>query len=132
MHPWESGLDNSPAWDEPLAAVELPAEGVEPYERRTGGTSTPAERPTTPPTTASCTSRAPTATPATPTTGRSAFLVEDPLFNAIWLWSTHALVEIAELIGEDPEPHRESAARIHAGLHARLWDGERFLAARPA
>ena len=23
------------------------------------------------------------------------FLVEDPLFNAIWLWSTHALAEIA-------------------------------------
>ena len=59
--------------------------------------------------------------------GRSAFLVEDPLFNAIWLWSTHALVEIAELIGEDPGPHREAAARIHDGLHARLWDGERFL-----
>ena len=34
VHPWESGLDDSPAWDAPLAAVELPAEGVEPYERR--------------------------------------------------------------------------------------------------
>ena len=24
VHPWESGLDNSPAWDAPLAAVALP------------------------------------------------------------------------------------------------------------
>jgi hypothetical protein len=23
-HPWESGLDNSPAWDRPLAALQLP------------------------------------------------------------------------------------------------------------
>ena len=61
--------------------------------------------------------------------GRSAFLVEDPLFNAIWLWSTHALVEIAELIGEDPGPHRESAARIHDGA-ARAALGRRALPRR--
>ena len=59
--------------------------------------------------------------------GSSQFLIEDPLFNAIWLWSTHALAEIAELIGEDPAPHRAAAARIHDGLMRRLWDGERFL-----
>ena len=62
--------------------------------------------------------------------GRSPFLVEDPLFNAIWLWSTHALAEIAELIGEDAGPYREAAARIHDGLMSRLWDAGRgrFLA----
>ena len=38
-----------------------------------------------------------------------AFLVEDPLFNAIWLWSTHALAEIAELLGEDAGRWREAA-----------------------
>jgi glycogen debranching enzyme len=59
--------------------------------------------------------------------GSSQFLVEDPLFNAIWLWSTHALAEIAELIGEDPAPHRAAASRIHSGLMGRLWDGARFL-----
>ena len=80
-----------------------------PTSAATAATSTPASGPTTPPMTASCTSRARTATPATRTTGAAQFLVEDPLFNAIWLWSTHALVEIAELIGEDPAPHREAA-----------------------
>ena len=58
--------------------------------------------------------------------GESAFLVEDPLFNSIWLWSTHALAEIAQRIGEDAGPFREAAAGIHAALLARLWDGERF------
>jgi glycogen debranching enzyme len=32
LHPWESGWDNSPAWDEALAAV--PLEGLEPFERK--------------------------------------------------------------------------------------------------
>ncbi|WP_374765202.1 MGH1-like glycoside hydrolase domain-containing protein [Yunchengibacter salinarum] len=31
VHPWETGRDNSPDWDEPLAAV--PVEGLPPYER---------------------------------------------------------------------------------------------------
>ena len=58
--------------------------------------------------------------------GESAFLVEDPLFNSIWLWSTHALAEIAQRIGEDAGPFREAAAGIHAAMLSRLWDGERF------
>ncbi|MCJ9430472.1 MGH1-like glycoside hydrolase domain-containing protein [Kordiimonas marina] len=32
VHPWESGRDNSPEWDEPAAAVDI--SGVEPYVRR--------------------------------------------------------------------------------------------------
>ncbi|MFP5489662.1 MAG: MGH1-like glycoside hydrolase domain-containing protein [Acidimicrobiia bacterium] len=32
IHPWESGRDNSPAWDVGLADVDV--SGVEPYERR--------------------------------------------------------------------------------------------------
>ena len=33
IHPWETGMDNSPAFDEALAAVEVPAD-LEPYRRR--------------------------------------------------------------------------------------------------
>jgi len=133
VHPWESGLDDSPSWDEPLGAVELPAGGVTPYERRDREHVDPSERPSD-----AWYDRFVQLARVYRNGGyaddglteRSAFLVEDPLFNAIWLWSTHALVEIAELIGEDPGPYRESAAAIHAGLMARLWDPERgrFLA----
>ncbi len=45
-----------------------------------------------------------------------------PLFNAIHLWSTHALAEIAEVVGADPMPHREQAQQIHEGLLTELWD----------
>ena len=52
------------------------------------------------------------------------FLVAGPLFNAIHLWSTHALAEIAEIVGADPVPHREDARRIHDAMLADLWDPE--------
>jgi neutral trehalase len=50
------------------------------------------------------------------------FLVAGPLFNAIHLWSTHALAEIAEIVGADPTPHREAAGQIHDALLRELWD----------
>lgn len=50
------------------------------------------------------------------------FAVEDPLVNAAYLASTHALAEIAEIIGADPVPHRERAQRIRHALLDRLWD----------
>ena len=127
VHPWESGLDDSPAWDAPLAAVELPPEGVTPYERRDRMHVDPSERPSD-----AAYDRFVHLARTYRDRGyadddSAAFLVEDPLFNAIWLWSTHALAEIAGRIGEDPAPFREAAARIHAALLERLWDGARFL-----
>jgi glycogen debranching enzyme len=49
---------------------------------------------------------------------------------AIHLWSTHALAEIARIVGADPRPHEEAAARIHDAMLRQLWDpvGRRFLA----
>ena len=125
VHPWESGMDDSPAWDEPLAAVALPPGGVAPYERRDRRHVDPSERPS---------DAAYDRFVHLARTYRDAgyadeadqpFLVEDPLFNAIWLWSTHALAEIADRIGEDPAPFRDGATAIHDGLMARLWDPER-------
>jgi glycogen debranching enzyme len=52
------------------------------------------------------------------------FVVEDPLFNAVFLASTHALASVAELTGADPGPHREAAQRIHLAMLDRLWDRE--------
>ena len=127
VHPWESGLDNSPAWDEPLAAVELPPGGVAPYERQDRRHVDASERPDDAAYDRFVHLARTYRDGGYADDGSSQFLVEDPLFNAIWLWSTHALAEIAEWIGEDPAPHRLAAARIHDGLMNRLWDGERFL-----
>jgi glycogen debranching enzyme len=126
VHPWESGLDDSPAWDGPLAAVELPQEGVAPYERRDRRHVDPSERPSDAAYDRFVHLARTYRDRGYEDDGSAAFLVEDPLFNAIWLWSTHALAEIAERIGEDDRPFHDAAARIHAALLERLWDGERF------
>ena len=119
-HPWESGLDNSPAWDRPLGALELPPAEYAPKQRLNGVpngedydryvwlvTLLRKEG-----------YRAEYMREAHP------FAVEDPLFNATYLASTHALAELAEILGRDPVPHREMAQRIHRALLDRLWDGE--------
>jgi glycogen debranching enzyme len=113
-HPWESGLENSPAWDRPLAAVSPP---MVPY----GGSAERAES-----------DRHVSLVRSLRDAGYRAeylrddhpFVVEDPLFNAVFLASTHALAEVAELVGADPGPHREAAERIHLAMLDRLWDGE--------
>ena len=125
VHPWESGLDDSPAWDAPLAAVALPAAGVAPYERRDREHVDARERPSD-----AAYDRfvhlarlyrdGDYADDAL--AQRCPFAVEDPLFNAIWLWSTHAMAEIAARLGEDRGPWREAAEGLHAALVSRLWD----------
>jgi alpha,alpha-trehalase len=45
LHPWETGMDNSPAWDEALARVDV-APNLEPYTRRDTQHVAAAERPT--------------------------------------------------------------------------------------
>jgi glycogen debranching enzyme len=116
-HPWESGLENSPAWDRPLEAVSPP---VSPYARGLDGSD------------CADSDRHVSLVRSMRDAGYRAeylrddhpFVVEDPLFNAVFLASTHALAEVAELAGADPGPHREAAQRIHLALLDRLWDAE--------
>ena len=51
------------------------------------------------------------------------FVIASPLFTSILLWSTDALAEIATIVGEDPTPHREAAARLQRQC-LRAWDPE--------
>ena len=119
MHPWESGLDNSPAWDRDLADMVIPPGSIPPYVRHDLDHATPEDRPT---------NEAYDRFVFLAARYRDAgydddrlldqvpFLVAGPLFNAIHLWSTHALAEIAEIVGADPVPHREDARRIHDAM----------------
>ena len=120
VHPWESGMDNSPAWDSPLARVTPAPAGS--FTRRDTDHGAAADRPTdldygryvqlaatyrdhgyddheTP----------------------HAFAVEDPCFNALLICSEHALAEIAATLGHDPEPHRRYAAALTDALVSRLF-----------
>lgn len=47
VHPWESGMDNSPRWDAALARIEVPEGDLPPYTRRDlAHVSDPSQRPT--------------------------------------------------------------------------------------
>ncbi|MDP9861456.1 MULTISPECIES: MGH1-like glycoside hydrolase domain-containing protein [Streptosporangium] len=112
VHPWESGMDDSPVWDAPLGALpavryayrgeELPDSHQDRYiwlalRYRDSGYDGAYLRDEHP------------------------FAVEDPMFNGIWLASCQVLAELAPLAGADPGPHREAAERIRAGVLERLW-----------
>ncbi|MDP8977922.1 MAG: hypothetical protein M3N17_05020 [Actinomycetota bacterium] len=125
IHPWESGMDNSPAWDGELADLSIPPGALPRYERRDLAHADPRDRPTD-----EAYDRFVYLAMTYRDSGYddagllsdSPFLVEDPMFNAICLWSLHALAEIAGLVGADPAPHRTAAARLHDALLERLWD----------
>ncbi|OXM64526.1 MGH1-like glycoside hydrolase domain-containing protein [Amycolatopsis vastitatis] len=118
VHPWESGMDNSPAWDGPLASV-TPSTG---FVRRDLQHGAAADR------------------PSDEDYGRYVrlaadyrdsgyqdfgdFVVEDPGFNALLADAELALAEIAGILGlpAAAAAHREAAARVAKALQDTLWD----------
>ncbi|MFH5821075.1 MGH1-like glycoside hydrolase domain-containing protein [Georgenia sp. AZ-5] len=115
IHPWESGTDDSPLWDEALAAVPVGPTttarrpdlahvrpGERPGEREYAQYYRLAERYRD----HGCDDDDPD----------HPFVLEDPAFNALWAVSELALAEMAEELGRDPGPHRARSARIAAAL----------------
>lgn len=127
VHPWESGLDNSPVWDRDLRALEIPEGALPPYRRRDLAKADAADRPRD-----AAYDRFVYLALRYRDSGYDdgaildevPFAIAGPLFSAIAIWSTHALAEIAEIVGADPVPHREGAERIHDALIERLWDAD--------
>lgn len=119
VHPWESGTDNSPLWDDALARLprvnhEIPrtdlrhADASErPSQKEYGTYYWLAENYRA----LDCDHRA----------GEWLFLLEDPSLNALWAASEHALEEIAGSIGADPAPHAARAAVLTEALES-LFD----------
>jgi Trehalase len=126
-HPWESGMDNSPLWDEALARIRPAPDEVPAYRRVDVEVADPAERPTDreydryaylvglfrelgyrP---GEIRERAP-------------FVVQPVLFNALLVQSGRDLAEIARIVGADPAPFEAQAEQTAAGLEATLWDDQ--------
>lgn len=127
VHPWESGMDNSPAWDDALHAVPADLDLLRVYRRQDLRHATAEERPTDhdyaryvrlvldyrehdyddrrylP---------------------HSRFCVVEPSFNALWAWSQEALAQLAVAAGEPSRPHEEHAAALTEMLCSRLFDDE--------
>ncbi|MGW5747309.1 amylo-alpha-1,6-glucosidase [Amycolatopsis sp. NPDC003861] len=122
VHPWESGMDNSPAWDEPLSRVPL-ATG---FVRRDLEHGEAGDRPSD-----DDYGRYVRLAAAYRDSGYAdagEFVVEDPGFNALLADAELALAQIAEELGLPSDAHREAAARVEKALQETLWDNGFFFA----
>ncbi len=124
VHPWESGMDNSPAWDEPLAAT--PQVSHERLERRDIATVSASQRPST----AEyrhylgiVTALRHAGWDTEHQVDDSPFAVEDPAFTAITARAAADLAEIADAAGEDASDVARIAMQARTGLE-RLWDDD--------
>jgi glycogen debranching enzyme len=125
-HPWESGMDNSPLWDDALARIVLTAEQVPDYQRIDVQLAEASERPSDDEYDRyaylvglfrSHDYRADEIRAACP------FALQPVLFNALLAQAGRDLAEIARIVGERPEPFDEAAEWTSAGLDS-LWDEE--------
>jgi hypothetical protein len=124
VHPWESGMDNAPCWDAPLAAS--PSTGHRHLERRDAATVSGRLRPTDRDyrhylgivealrVAGWDTDRQVDASP---------FVVEDVAFTAIAARGASDLAAVATEVGEDARPLEELARRWRAGVAGR-WDDD--------
>ena len=126
-HPWESGMDNSPLWDDALSRIELTADDVPEYTRVDVTLADPSERPS---------NRdydryaylvglfrglaydAAAIREATP------FAIRPVIFNALLVQANRDLAEISRLTGADPAPWDERADETATAIEERLWDDE--------
>ena len=125
VHPWESGLDNAPIWDEPLSRIDDTSPWAREMQARYDELAEQNER------------------PKRSYIEKYSFLVEslfsrdydwqailadhpfviqDVLFNSVLCRSERDLGRIAEAIGEDPAPHYERADRMARAMNEKLWD----------
>jgi hypothetical protein len=124
-HPWESGMDNSPLWDDALARISPSPEAIPAYTRVDAEFVDAVQRPTDDHydryaylVKLYCDCRYDPAR----IRGECPFVVHDVLFNSILVQANRDLAEIARVLGADPEPFETWAEQTAAGLEAALWD----------
>jgi hypothetical protein len=124
-HPWESGLDNSPAWDMPLERIDFDKTDIPAYERKDLNHGIPSEQ-----------------RPGDDEYDRYVylvdlfrrlgyverdiyrecpFLIKDILFNSILCRANHDLREIGEALNEDISEIDEWIALSTSGISKDLW-----------
>ena len=124
-HPWESGMDNSPMWDQILQRMHLQAEQIPEYKRADINTVSAQDRPTS-----AAYDRFAYLVKFFADRGYDEdrirkvypFLVQDVLFNTLLCQSDRDLAEIARILGENPSPLEERAERTESAINGKLWD----------
>ena len=125
VHPWESGLDDSPRWKGPVDAVVIDRARLPSYKRLDTSLVPANERPTA--ADYDCyvfliEVYKEHAYSSSALFRHCPFLVQDVLFNALLHRANEALVEIAELIGETTEEIGRWMDRTRCAFSERLWD----------
>jgi Trehalase len=126
-HPWESGMDNSPVWDEALAAIQVAEDDVPEYRRVDIDVADAAERPSN-----EHYDRYAYLVHLFRSLGYRAehireecpFLMQPVLFNAILAQADRDLAQIARAVGADARPFDQRAGATSAALE-KLWDEDR-------
>jgi hypothetical protein len=127
QHPWESGTDNSPIWDDILRSIDLGVTPAVAGRRRDIHNVDPSHRPTN----------------AdyqrylhlvdlfvhynyddAAIAAGSPFLVQDVLFNSLLARSNVALIALANRLGEDSAEIESWNAKARAAFRDKLWDAE--------
>ncbi len=124
-HPWESGLDNSPAWDGPLRNIEIERKDLPRYERKDLKHGVPAEQ-----------------RPSDDDYDRYVhlvdifrkleyrekdiykkcpFLIHDVLFNSVLCRANRDLLEIAHLLKKDAQEIEEWTEGTSKAISEGLW-----------
>ncbi len=124
-HPWESGMDNSPLWDEALARLDPAPAQIPDYQRVDVELADPAERPTDVEYDRYVylvglfreldygADRIHDATP---------FALQPVLFNSLLVQANLDLAEIAQVLGDDPAPFEAWAEQTAVGIETKLWN----------
>lgn len=128
IHPWESGMDNSPLWDQVLNTIDTADLDIPAYERKDLQSK-----------------KAKLHRPNDTDYDRyvylvdlfrklnyndsaiyeqSPFVVQDPCFNALLIYSNDCLIKIAELLGEDVSELIGWNELAIYSMNEKLWNEE--------
>ncbi len=124
-HPWESGRDNSPLWDDALSKIEIDYQTLPKYTRKDTSISDPSERPT---------SDKYDRYVYLLELGKkhqydgigifeeSPFLVQDTMMNAILIKSNQSLINIGKRFGFDVKEIEEWHQQSQVSFKEKFWN----------
>ncbi len=126
-HPWESGRDNSPLWDESMKNIEILPGTIPPYERKDTALSNENQRPTQ--------DKYDRYVyllelgkkykyEGKEIAEESPFLVQDNMMNAILIKSNDSLIQIAEDLGLDAGQVIEWQQLSKSNFDQKFWNEE--------
>ena len=126
-HPWESGRDNSPLWDESMNKIEIPDGAIPSYQRRDTALANTDERPTQ-----NQYDRyvyllelgKKYKYDGRQIAEESPFLIQDNMMNAILIKSNQSLIEIASELDLDASEIKEWQELSLSNYDDKFWNEE--------